>query len=135
MKVYVVTSGEWSDFRIDAMFSTRKKADNYVDFRSFDEYDDCHGVTEYTLDECNYAPPKSMNVHGNFGDDALGDCDFDDGDELPWTFTVKHDKYGEYVEFTGSVAILPGEVASEYYERSKDIVIDKYEEWKAKRNG
>ena len=135
MKVYVVTSGEWSDFHIDAMFSTRKKADNYVDFRSFDEYNDCNGVTEYTLDECNYAPPKSMNVTGNFGEDALADCDFDDVGELPWKFTVAHDDEGEYVEFTGNVAVRPGEAASAYRERARKVCIDKYFEWKAKRNG
>lgn len=131
MKVYVVTSGEWSDFHIDAMFSTPELAARYVDACGFDEYNECNGVEEWTLDECNYAPPKSMNVTGNFGEDALADCDFDDVGELPWKFTVAHDDEGEYVEFTGNVAVRSGEAASAYRERARKVVIDKYFEWKA----
>jgi len=36
-KVFVVTSGEYSDYRIDRVFSTRKKALEYLDTKD-DEY-------------------------------------------------------------------------------------------------
>ena len=134
MKVYAVCYGHYEQWTA-AVYSTRELAQARINADSFDDYYDDGRIEVWNVDDERVAPPKSMNVHGNFGDDALGDCDFEDGDELPWKFIVKHDEYGEYVEFTGSVAILPGEVVSEYYERAKDVVIDKYEEWKVKRNG
>lgn len=41
MKVYIVTYGEYSEYSIDAVFSTREKADEYVQF---------HG-SEYRVEE------------------------------------------------------------------------------------
>jgi len=35
-KVFVVTSGEYSDYRIDRVFSTRKKALEYLDTKDDD---------------------------------------------------------------------------------------------------
>lgn len=35
-KIYVVTSGEYSDYRIEAVFSTRKKANEYVQQKGTD---------------------------------------------------------------------------------------------------
>ncbi len=34
MKVYVATTGEYSDYQIEAIFSTRKKAEEYANFHS-----------------------------------------------------------------------------------------------------
>ena len=36
MKIYVVTSGCYSDFHINAMFSTGEKAQKYIDAAKFD---------------------------------------------------------------------------------------------------
>ena len=133
MKVYVVTSGVWSGFHINAMFSTPELASRYVDACSFDEYNECNGIEEWTLDECSYAPPESMNIQGNFFDDTLWDCDFDDVDVAQWRFNVVHNDEGDYVDFTGNVKVRPGETAEKYRERAKKVAIDKYFEWKAKQ--
>lgn len=51
MQVYVVTSGEYSDYRIDAIFSTRELAQEYVDLKEFtDEYETYH-IQSWEVDE------------------------------------------------------------------------------------
>ena len=45
-KVFIVTSGEYSDYGIDRVFSTRKLAEQYVDTK-----DDDWQIEEYELDE------------------------------------------------------------------------------------
>ena len=45
-KVFVVTSGEYSDYRIERVFSTRKKALEYLDTK-----DDEYTLEVYDLDE------------------------------------------------------------------------------------
>lgn len=47
MKVYIVTSGEYSDYHIDRVFSTKEKAQEYVDHIGSDWRD----IEEYNLDE------------------------------------------------------------------------------------
>jgi hypothetical protein len=43
MKVYVVTSGEYSNYGINTIFSTRELAQEYVDLKKFtDEYETYH---------------------------------------------------------------------------------------------
>jgi len=46
-KVYVVTAGEYSDYRIEAVFSTKEKAENYIN--TFYNYE-FNGIDEYELD-------------------------------------------------------------------------------------
>lgn len=45
-KIYIVTSGEYSDYRIESVFSTRKKANEYVQQKGTD-----FCIEEYNLDE------------------------------------------------------------------------------------
>ena len=45
-KVFVVTTGDYSDYRIDRVFSTRKKANDYLDTK-----DDRYQLEVYDLDE------------------------------------------------------------------------------------
>ena len=45
-KIYIVTSGEYSDYHIDAVFSTKEKAKAYIQQKGT-EYD----IEEYELDE------------------------------------------------------------------------------------
>lgn len=53
--VYAVNSGCYSDFGVDAIFSTRKKAEEYM--LAFP--DDFNDIIEYTLDPPDAAMPKS----------------------------------------------------------------------------
>lgn len=45
-KIYVVTSGEYSDYRIDAVFTTKEKAEEYVQNNGSD-----YRIEVYNLDE------------------------------------------------------------------------------------
>lgn len=45
-KIYIVTSGEYSEYEINAVFTTRKKAEEYVQQHGTD-----YNIEEYNLDE------------------------------------------------------------------------------------
>lgn len=45
-KIYIVTSGEYSDYGIDAVFTTKEKAADYVEQHGTD-----YNIEEYNLDE------------------------------------------------------------------------------------
>lgn len=45
-KVYIITSGEYSDYTIKAVFSTREKAEEYVDTHGSD-----YRIEEYSVDD------------------------------------------------------------------------------------
>lgn len=45
-KIYIVTSGEYSDYRIDAVFTTKEKAVNYLE-----QHGTCYNIEEYNIDE------------------------------------------------------------------------------------
>lgn len=45
-KIYIVTSGEYSDYSIDAVFSTKKKAEEYIQ-----QYGTDYTIEEYDLDK------------------------------------------------------------------------------------
>lgn len=45
-KIYIVTSGEYSDYGIDAVFTTKEKAVDYVEQHGTD-----YNIEEYNLDE------------------------------------------------------------------------------------
>lgn len=56
-KIYAVTSGEYSDFRVNALFSTAELAEEYIEKEKAHErntrqsYDESWGVEVYILDE------------------------------------------------------------------------------------
>jgi len=54
LKAYVVTTGSYSDYTIDSIFSTKEKAEAYKDLYSrSDEYDasDVNDIEEYEIDD------------------------------------------------------------------------------------
>ncbi len=59
-KIYIVTSGEYSDYGIDAVFSSKELAKKYIKFKSrvSSAYYDCAHIEEYILDELPKYPPN-----------------------------------------------------------------------------
>lgn len=49
MKVYVVTSGEYSSYGIDAIFSTRELAQKFIDDSNYNKYSAVN-IEEWELD-------------------------------------------------------------------------------------
>jgi hypothetical protein len=58
---YVVTTGEYSDYRVVAVFTTRESAEKYVGLWP-DRYADCNDprIEEYLLDEVPGLPPGKV---------------------------------------------------------------------------
>lgn len=54
-KVYIVTSGEYSDYTIEAVFSTREKAEEYVDACGSD-----YRIEEYPVDDTPVEKKESI---------------------------------------------------------------------------
>ena len=50
-KIYVVTSGSYSDYGIRGVFTTRENAQQYIDADRSDGYDSYNDIEEYTLNE------------------------------------------------------------------------------------
>lgn len=51
MQVYVVTRGEYSDYGIDAIFSTAEKAQEYVSMREFTNENEHYRINIWDVDE------------------------------------------------------------------------------------
>lgn len=66
MKVYIVTYGEYSGYAIDAVFTTREKADEYVQFHGTE-----YRVEEYETDQEFKKETKVWNVTINTQSDKL----------------------------------------------------------------
>lgn len=62
MKVYVVTEGQYSDYSIEQIFSTRKNAELYVQTRRKDDYDHYY-IEEYELDQVKFESVNYVNVY------------------------------------------------------------------------
>ena len=84
-KVFVITSGEYSDYRIERVFTTRRKALEYLDTK-----DDGYRLEEYYLDEpierqtqvfriCFELDEKKVRrvgtVHGKYYKDLIQVCE------------------------------------------------------------
>lgn len=71
MKVYVVTRGSYSDESIEGIFSTKEKAQKYIDDLSCPKhggrYDDFNDIEEYDVDPIvdNNNKWYSVNITGN----------------------------------------------------------------------
>ena len=61
--IYILTSGEYSDYRIVGAFSTEEKANAAIEFFGYEEHD-CQ-VEEFEIDaspDSPFAPPPGMNA-------------------------------------------------------------------------
>jgi hypothetical protein len=56
-KVYIVTSGSYSDYRIERVYATQAEADQWVEARSRTYDADCYEVEEWTLG----SPPAAFD--------------------------------------------------------------------------
>lgn len=88
-KVYIVTSGEYSDYHIDAVFSTELRAKEYIQQHGSD-----HTIEALTVDEEIKKENKLWEVDMTYDGFAIVSC------TLPWgryqkdTFCI-YDRYDE----------------------------------------
>ena len=60
MQVYVVTSGEYSDYGINAIFSTAEKAQEYVSMKEFTDEHESYRINIWDVDE--YHKTECVNL-------------------------------------------------------------------------
>lgn len=82
MQVFVITSGEYSDYGINAIFSTKEKAQEYVDKMEFcSSYEEYYNIHEWNVDEVSKEIPTNdlclYNGEVVKLDDLNGGNDFD----------------------------------------------------------
>ena len=68
-KIYIVTSGEYSEYHIDAVFSTRELAEDYIQQHGID-----YVIEEYNIDEEIDRNTKLWRVEFNIKDCELKDA-------------------------------------------------------------
>lgn len=98
-KVYIVTSGEYSDYHIAAVFSTRKKAAEYVDAQGSD-----YRVEEYPVDDAEVKKNESIwlvSVNWKTGNADSANPDSFSDDNTDKIDTVQYDEFygGGYLTF------------------------------------
>ena len=87
-KIYIVTSGEYSEYHIDAVFSTKELADDYIQQNGTD-----YGIEEYNLDEEIDRSTKLWMVKFDIKDGKLKDAHVEDCEEDKFRDTCKVSDY------------------------------------------
>ena len=82
MQVFVVTSGEYSDYGINAIFSTKEKAQEYIDIMEFcSSWDEYYNIHEWTVDKISTEIPTNDLCFYNGKVVKLDDLDNKFGEE------------------------------------------------------
>ena len=69
IKIYIVTSGEYSDYTIEAVFSTKEKAEEYVQ-----QHGTNYRVEDYDIDKEVKKETKIWRVKMRFDNFEVSDC-------------------------------------------------------------
>ena len=120
-QVYIVTSGEYSDYTIEAVFSTRKKAEEYVDAHGSD-----YRVEEYPVDDAEVKKNESIwLVSVNWKTGEVISANPEDFDEYyaDKEGTVQYKKsWDEYLDIV---------LMSDSMERAKKVAAERFMQVKA----
>lgn len=68
-KIYIVTSGDYSDYTIDAVFSTKEKAEEYIQQHGMD-----YRVEDYDIDEEVKKETKIWSIKMRFDNFEVSEC-------------------------------------------------------------
>ena len=97
-KVYVVTSGSYSDYGIDAIFDTKELAQSFIDSFKDDSYNDFNGIDEWYLNpneldlKANRKPfSLRMDIEGNTFELEQSSSSYGHKNGLDLSFTYKKD--------------------------------------------
>lgn len=101
MKVYIVTSGEYSDYHIECVFSTIEKAKKYIDTHS----NDTVNIEEYELDTYKKPDSKFFNVNifendgkikDSYFSEACKECNKEDSFSTTTDFSWHYDRHWHF---------------------------------------
>ena len=97
-KVYVVTSGSYSDYGIDAIFDTKELAQSFIDSFKDDSYNDFNGIDEWDLNpneldlKANRKPfSLRMDIEGNTFELEQSSSSYGHKNGTDLSFTYKKD--------------------------------------------
>jgi hypothetical protein len=63
MIIYVITSGDYSDYHIEKVFIDKEKAEKYVEYQNrYIKYDECR-LEEYDTEEQQFEPVVNVSLH------------------------------------------------------------------------
>ena len=135
-QVFIVTHGHWSDFNIEAVFTTKEKAKEYLRAvahnEGWDFSDDCYhdyNIAVYELDKETPKMLEYVRYYATFINGVL---------EKPFSVhtneTPSPTIYRKYLpcrlDIEGTVKLRQNETFAEVRERAKKIAIDEYYKWK-----
>lgn len=87
-KIYIVTSGCYSDYRIEQVFSTKEKANEFIQQHGTD-----YGIEEYVVDEEKVKKEEKIwNVEINIDDNSVNQS-------IPRNFLCREEGTCEYHEY------------------------------------
>lgn len=121
-KVYIVTSGDYSDYAIEAVFSTREKAEEYVDAHGSD-----YRVEEYPVDDAEVK--KNESIWLVFIDWKTGEVLSANSENYDSYYTDKVDTV-QYKD-TGFYKFLNFVLESDSMERVKKVASERFMQVKA----
>ena len=124
MKVYIVECGEYSDMGIEAVFSTREKAEEFIKYHEYSRWFGDFRISEYNLDSWN----KEDYIYEYI-------CDIDEDDNLDEKLiqTIEH-KFSADINTNACVCCHRFHCFSRNVLDIKEIN-DKYQKFRAEEMG
>ena len=129
-KVYIVTSGEYSDYGIDRVFSTEEKAKEWVDVIT-SMYNGNYNIEQYELDAPIPERKEYLFFEAYIEDDVIikPNFDFYFADE-PTDIKFFRQINGSYDKACiGTIKLRQGESIESAKERAVKIVQDEFYKW------
>ena len=129
-KVFIVTSGEYSDYGIDRVFSTEEKAKEWVDVIT-SMYDGNYNIEQYELDAPIPERKEYLLFEAYIENNTIIKSDFefyfaDEPSEIKFFRQINgsYDKVG-----IGTIKLRQGESIESAKERAVKIVQDEFYQW------
>lgn len=107
MKVYIVTSGDYDEYQIDEVFSTKEKAEEYIEY-----FGDDYRIEEYNLDKPIEPKERTWCAMFDIENKELIHCGVENCHSID---SVSIDRYGDRIifEFMASGKTKAIEIAKE----------------------
>lgn len=129
-KVFIVTSGEYSDYSIDRVFSTEEKAKKWIDVIT-SMYGGNYNIEQYVLDAPTPERKEYLFFEAYIEDDVVVKSNFefyfaDEPSEIKFFRQIN----GSYdIVGIGTIKLRQGESIESAKERAVKIVQDEFYKW------
>ena len=130
-KVFIVTSGEYSDYGIDRVFSTEEKAKEWVDFNTSMYDDGNYSIEQYELDAPIPERKEYLFFEAYIENNTIIKSDFefyfaDEPTDIKFSRLIN----GSYdIVGIGTIKLRQGESIESAKERAVKVVQDEFYKW------